>query len=482
MNNFERFRERNKTRASAVDIENALFLKKGYNTVTLHSLDKTFADSVGSIVLNASDESAYIYTPKNLQLRSGLMVEDSNNTGTWLIIKKIPIVKDVNFNKFLALLCNIKFRLNHIVVFGRFYGTEKTYVSSTIKEQSIIMSQPKPVLVLPIDILSVNDKISIHGQGWLLQSEDRSQSLLLRPSKDISSRNPGVSYFSLAATTMSASIPVDIYVEKKDWGSVFNTEEIQNANSDIIGTKGHDWVNRTITPGQAIVVQTYNGHFQTDYSGVVVLKRSDTSITFKVPFGAPTFVVSTWNKDKEVVYTEFQIQKQEIIMRDLRNIIKAPFEIGTLLTSNPYLIELLVNNQSFIDNTTVSQEILQSENIDYLLNEGYITVYPPTNVDTVPTDRCTYCIILLNDIDVRDADSIDASGSVYFVTDESHILLDNNRNRLLELVNQGYNTLDNAKLSSAITLHITTISQVIIDTHHVGYEMQFKFSDQPNAD
>ena len=159
-------------------------------------------------------------------------------------------------------------------------------------------------------------------------------------------------------------------------------------------------------------------------------------------------------------------------MKNLRNIKKVPFEIGQLLANNKRFCSFL------IDDTNNPGEVSMS--FVELLNEKYITIYPPVEDGAIEQyNRNTYAIILLDSISTADSNAnIGVSGNIYITTDVNHILLTENRNRLLEMADEVLQTLDNAKLTSAGEIHINHISHTMITTFRAGYRISFTLSDQ----
>ena len=159
-------------------------------------------------------------------------------------------------------------------------------------------------------------------------------------------------------------------------------------------------------------------------------------------------------------------------MKNLRNIKKVPFEIGQLLANNKRFCSFLVDDTN--NPGDVSMSFIE------LLNEKYITIYPPVEDGAIEQyNRNTYVIILLDSISTADSNAnIGVSGNIYITTDVNHILLTENRNRLLEMADEVLQTLDNAKLTSAGEIHINHISHTMINTFRAGYRISFTLSDQ----
>ena len=104
----------------------------------------------------------------------------------FLITEEIIIMKDVQWHKYLAMLCNCNFD----GVWGYFKGPEETYINIALQQTSYITSLQKPLIILPENTIHFGDKIVIKNRPFLVQEID-----------NISV--PGISYCSLQPTTIS---------------------------------------------------------------------------------------------------------------------------------------------------------------------------------------------------------------------------------------------------------------------------------------
>lgn len=159
-------------------------------------------------------------------------------------------------------------------------------------------------------------------------------------------------------------------------------------------------------------------------------------------------------------------------MKNLVNIKKIPFEIAQLLAGNPNFCSLILDDSD--DPGKVETSLTE------LLNSHYLTIYPPVN-DGGITDygRNTYVVILLDSITTESQDNnMNVTGYIYITTDNSHILLSQNRSRLLELADVVLQTLNGAKLTSAGQMEIGSITHVMISNFRAGYRINFTVTDQ----
>ena len=272
MTSFSRFQERNKKRTVAQNKYNTNYIFKGYPSVLI----KGSADrEIQAAVVNKQDKDyAYIFT----------QLEDKLSVGSiWtakdlhlLITEEYTIIKDVNWNKYHALLCNVQVG-DH---WGYFKGPEKTFLDVVLEREVIWESPQKPVLVLPENVLDFQDKIVIKGRAWLIQEYDAIST-------------PGLVYYSLKPTTISKEVVAEnigkeIYVEKhEEFTPIIVEMPIQTlAESGEI----------TISPNIEIVLSTEGGYFTTSNKNINIKKRNSTTVIFSIPFGVNDVVVETKEK------------------------------------------------------------------------------------------------------------------------------------------------------------------------------------------
>lgn len=159
-------------------------------------------------------------------------------------------------------------------------------------------------------------------------------------------------------------------------------------------------------------------------------------------------------------------------MKDLRNIKTIPFEIGQLLAKNPTLCGLMLDDSN--DPKTIESSFSS------LLNNHYINMYPPIESgDIQDYNKSSYIIILIDTINTNNGNqNISVTGHIYVTTDLNHILLTNNKNRLLEMSDQVFKTLNGEKLTSSGELRINYISYTVINNFRSAYRISFEISDQ----
>lgn len=271
MNNFKRFQTRNNIRAKSIDSSNKTFILKGYNSTVITN-NKI---QVNAAVVNQQEKDvAYIYTALDNALPIGSVWE--TKTLHFLITEEIITIKDVEWHKYLAQLCNI----NIDDSWGYFIGPEKSYINTTLKEKSIIISNQKPILVAPADTLKCGDKIVIKNRPWLIQEYD-----------NIST--PGIDYYSLVPTTVSA------HVVKENQNKEVYIERAIEQYQDNTNIQQH-----LIAHNTEIVVSTENAYFKYD-TNIKVISRKEKEVIFILPFGVDDVTIET-QQDNQLITTIYK--------------------------------------------------------------------------------------------------------------------------------------------------------------------------------
>ena len=279
MTSFSRFQERNKKRTVAQNKLNTNFIFKGYPSIEIKgSADQKIQ---ASVVNKQEKDYAYVFTQTQDELAIGSVWTAKNLS--LLITEEITIIKDVNWHKYHALLCNVQIG-DH---WGYFKGPEKSFLDVILEKNVVLESPQKPVLVLPENVLNFKDKIVIKGRAWVIQEYDAIST-------------PGLVYYSLKPTTVSKETVKenegkDIYIEKyKEPAPVIITEEIQQygRSNEIL-----------ISANQTIILETENGHFKTTNKNLKIQKRTNKEVVFSIPFGIPFVEVEIIEKGGIVTKT-----------------------------------------------------------------------------------------------------------------------------------------------------------------------------------
>ena len=279
MTSFSRFQERNKKRTVAQNKLNTSFIFKGYPSIEIQgSADQKIQ---ASIVNKQEKDYAYVFTQAQDELEIGSVWTAKNLH--LLITEEITIIKDVNWHKYHALLCNVQID-NH---WGYFKGPEKSFLDVVLEKEVVWESPQKPVLVLPENVLNFRDKIVIKGRAWLIQEYDAIST-------------PGLVYYSLKPTTISKEVATentgkDIYVEKHE-------EPTINVVENPISLLSEDSV-FTISPNVSITLSTEDGYFKTTNKNLKIQKRTASMVVFSIPFGISEVAVEVKEKGDIVTKT-----------------------------------------------------------------------------------------------------------------------------------------------------------------------------------
>ena len=279
MTSFSRFQERNKKRTVAQNKLNTSFIFKGYPSIEIQgSADQKIQ---ASVVNKQEKDYAYVFTQTQDELEIGSVWAAKNLH--LLITEEITIIKDVDWHKYHALLCNVQID-NH---WGYFKGPEKSFLDIVLEKEVIWESPQKPVLVLPENVLNFRDKIVIKGRAWLIQEYDAIST-------------PGLVYYSLKPTTISKEVAVentgkDIYVEKHE-------EPIINVVENPISLLNEDSVFH-ISPNVPITLSTEDGYFKTTNKNLKIQKRTASIVVFSIPFGISEIAVEVKEKGDIVTKT-----------------------------------------------------------------------------------------------------------------------------------------------------------------------------------
>ena len=279
MTSFSRFQERNKKRTVAQNKLNTSFIFKGYPSIEIQgSADQKIQ---ASVVNKQEKDYAYVFTQTQDELEIGSVWAAKNLH--LLITEEITIIKDVNWHKYHALLCNVQID-NH---WGYFKGPEKSFLDVVLEKEVIWESPQKPVLVLPENVLNFRDKIVIKGRAWLIQEYDAIST-------------PGLVYYSLKPTTISKEVAAentgkDIYVEKHE-------EPIVNVVENPISLLTEDSI-FNISPNVSITLSTEDGYFKTTNKNLKIQKRTASMVVFSIPFGISEVAVEVKEKGDIVTKT-----------------------------------------------------------------------------------------------------------------------------------------------------------------------------------
>ena len=280
MTSFSRFQERNKKRTVAQNKLNTSFIFKGYPSIEI----KGSADQKvqASVVNKQEKDYAYVFTPLADNLSIGSVWTAKNLH--LLITEEITIIKDVDWHKYHALLCNVQID-NH---WGYFKGPEKSFLDVALEKEVVWESPQKPVLVLPENVLNFRDKIVIKGRAWLIQEYDAIST-------------PGLVYYSLKPTTISKEVAAE------NEGKSIYVEKYENRKPEIVvePSQTYDLRNNYIkvAANMPITVNTQYGYFQSNNSNIKIQKRTSDTVIFSIPFGVEEVSIEVKEKGDLVTKT-----------------------------------------------------------------------------------------------------------------------------------------------------------------------------------
>lgn len=259
MTNFSRFQERNKKRTVAQNKLNSSFIFKGYPSIEITgSADQKIQ---ASVVNKQEKDYAYVFTQTQDELAIGSIWTAKNLH--LLITEEIISIKDVNWHKYHALLCNVQID-NY---WGFFKGPEKSFLDVVLEKDVVLESPQKPILVLPENILDFGDKVVIKGRAWLIQEYDAIST-------------PGLVYYSLKPTTVSKEV-----VEENENKEVYVEKDTTQTIAE----------NATI-PNTEITLSTEGGYFKSNNNNIKILKHTSKEVIFSIPFGVEEVVVEVKQK------------------------------------------------------------------------------------------------------------------------------------------------------------------------------------------
>lgn len=263
MSSYSRFKELNQLRQKAEQRRNTTFVFTAENSIDLTLFHSSDTKVRASVVNQQEKDQAYIYTELNEPLQIGSIWGAKGLN--WLIAEEIVIIKDVNWHKYLAFLCNVE--LDDL--WGYFLGPEKNFVNVTLREKTVLQSLQHPVLMVPGQPFNINDKLVIKNRGWLIQEMD-----------NISTA--GITYYSLRETTISKpTIAAQEVVEEP-----YNVTPSVKTFPEI----HHNFVE--IGPNVPLTIKTIDGYFNSTNRNIKIIHHTATEVTFSIPFGVSETTIS----------------------------------------------------------------------------------------------------------------------------------------------------------------------------------------------
>ncbi len=161
-------------------------------------------------------------------------------------------------------------------------------------------------------------------------------------------------------------------------------------------------------------------------------------------------------------------------MKPLINLKNAVIEIATVLGQDALLKKLLV-----VDTPDAMEAATPEYSVNDLIANNYICVYPPVENRIEDYGRNTFITILFEEAILHASDdNTRATISLYVSTNETHLLLRNNKNRLLEMLDRIIELLDNYKITASGKLRPTSFMHVMLSEFHAAYRLNIQVTDQ----
>lgn len=272
MNSFERFQNKQRRRSVANEHSNARFVFDAYNSTIISNGSEQIN---ASVVSKQKTDDGYIYTHHNDQLLVGSIW--SAKGLHWLIVEEIINIKDTDFHKYYALLCNVDL--------GTTWGYFKSTLGIRNEQDTILKSTQKPQITLPGMLLNFEDKIVLQGRPWIVQEYD-------------SISKPGITVYSLQPTTLSKN-------EKQQATSyIVNVTRIEP--EVVIKEIEVSDTEKAIGHNIPVTLTTEEGYLK--YSGnIKVMKRTATEIIFILPFGVEKVEISVKRNGEVVTYRYYGV-------------------------------------------------------------------------------------------------------------------------------------------------------------------------------
>ena len=149
-------------------------------------------------------------------------------------------------------------------------------------------------------------------------------------------------------------------------------------------------------------------------------------------------------------------------------------EIAQTLAQNEDIVKLLYNDKS-----SALTDDTPDVDLNTLIQENYICICAPVEDGIKDQWKNTFLTILLDTgFFGRQDDNTAVTIKIYISTDRQHLLLDDNKNRLFELMDQVINTLDQMKISTAGKLDCSNFAHTMLSEFRFAYVITFTFADQ----
>ena len=161
-------------------------------------------------------------------------------------------------------------------------------------------------------------------------------------------------------------------------------------------------------------------------------------------------------------------------MKTLVNIKKCVMEIAQTLAQNENIVKLLFN-----DSANALEQPKPDVSLNQLIQEHYICVCAPVESGIKDQWKNTFLTVLLDNCYFGGQDdNTTVSLKIYVSTDEQHLLLNDNKNRLLELLDEVIHTLDGFKIATAGKIDVKSFAHTMLSEFRFAYAITIGFNDQ----
>ena len=161
-------------------------------------------------------------------------------------------------------------------------------------------------------------------------------------------------------------------------------------------------------------------------------------------------------------------------MKKLLNLKKAILEIAQVLAQNNELCRLVYNDIS----DPLSTDVPESVDLNYLIQNHYFSIEPPVENRINDFDRNTFITILLDSASPTEDKNTRGYFYIYVTTNSEHLLIKDNKNRLLEMADCVIDSLEERKITSSGALAFTSMQFVMLSDFHPSYRLSFRIADQ----
>lgn len=262
-NAFERFRRTNTTYNKCL-VKSTSYFISNHESKAMITINRTAEELLSVLVVNDKDGAdnftLFTYKDDDVVVGDYFTWKEENH---FFIYEKCHVIKEVDYNKFKTLECNVLVNGN---IWACFKGNQTSFKDNTL-QNSILLSGLKPVLIAPIqDIFVLNGYIKFNDKTWHIVDAD------------IDTLH-GIGYYYLERSLNSRDL-------EQDTDELYEENILDNANTYYVG--------------QTIEVRTSKGFIKSNLD-IDIIKRSENSVVFKTK-QTGSLKITVINESKEVVY------------------------------------------------------------------------------------------------------------------------------------------------------------------------------------